>query len=45
MSDVKKDCRFYEDEKGTCKALNKLYCEEEEKQCNFYKKKEDKKSD
>ena len=35
---TKTDCFGYDEKKCVCKALKKLYCENEE--CNFYKTKE-----
>lgn len=35
----KESCRFYDNKRKKCIALKKLYCELEEKQCVFYKKK------
>lgn len=37
---IKRDCFGFNGEKGTCNALNKLYCMCEEK-CGFYKTKEE----
>jgi hypothetical protein len=34
-------CRFYDDLRHNCKALNDLYCEKEEKLCSFFKPKEE----
>ncbi len=41
MAEVKKDCFGYmvRGGKGTCKALNGLYCKYEE--CKFYKEKDE----
>lgn len=32
---MKKDCIFITN--GECRALDKLYCKEEKKECRFYK--------
>lgn len=34
---MKKDCIFMLN--GECRALDKLYCKEEKKECRFYKSK------
>lgn len=35
MAEVKKDCFGYDKKRNKCKALNSLYCQNEE--CKFYK--------
>lgn len=34
-----KECVFCQASKNSCKALNRLYCAEETKECRFYKSK------
>ena len=35
----KETCKFYNEEKDVCTALNDLYCEKDIKPCSFHKPK------
>ena len=34
---LEKDCKFFDEEEQSCKALKKLYCDKEREKCRFYK--------
>lgn len=33
---LREDCKFINDNKSDCKALKRLYCKTEKKDCKFY---------